>query len=81
LIGSQCWEQGILMSVNCDGEDENSKITDRFSSWTACKRASFSHNDIRSIDYSIVSVQFCVFQFNARSFVLLFCIPLTGELT
>ena len=38
-----------------NGIEDRNQITERFPSWKKLKRASFSYNDIRSIDYSIVS--------------------------
>ncbi|XP_066925723.1 nischarin-like isoform X2 [Clytia hemisphaerica] len=54
LIGAQCWEQGVLMTVSTqNGKEDRTQITERFPSWKKLKRASFSYNDIRSIDYSM----------------------------
>ena len=44
------------MTITTNENGSKDKITDKFPSWVNCKRASFSYNDIRSIDYSIVSI-------------------------
>ena len=42
------------MTVNA-GREAHNEVVSQFQTWNKLKKASFSHNDLHSIDYSIVS--------------------------
>lgn len=52
LIGSDSWTQGVLMTVS-SGKEAHSDVVSQFQTWDKIQKASFSHNDIHSVDYSI----------------------------
>ena len=59
LVDDEIWEQGVLESVDVDGNASLSS-TSNLRAWSVLTEADFSRNDLPYIDESVVSIVMCI---------------------
>ena len=59
LVDDEIWEQGVLESVDVDGNASLSP-TSNLRAWSVLTEADFSRNDLPYIDESVVSIVMCI---------------------
>ena len=59
LVDDEIWEQGVLESVDVDGNASLSS-TSNLRAWSVLTEADFSGNDLPYIDESVVSIVMCI---------------------